>query len=893
MLSIALAESSAMVQRATQPLEQLARVLFATADTNRDGRITFDEFEAVMMKRPELLRKMTRSEAIWIAPNEEAPRSGSEDRTRAKESAREETPERGWGPRAAVGIWALATVAVFALAWFRGAPGQNPCMQAGRALGRCASFNGALILVPVMRRLLTRLRPTWVGRALSLDDAIDFHRLAGHALFALALAHTGCFAAAFAIGHASSPFAKLVEGERGLTGLALLLVFVVMWVFALEIIRKTNRFELFYFTHLLYFAWLVLAIAHAPSFLLWAGVPLLGILAEQIARFFRRAPEVPVLSSRALRSGVTRLALARPAGFAFSPGDYVFLRIPSIAKREWHPFTISSSPERSELTFHVRSLGNWTAALRKNVEAAEDAPGLVAYVDGPYGSPSAHIFSSRFAVLIGAGIGVTPFASVLETIVLRANDRSRRENAKLEKAYFFWLNKDRVLVRVAFTALLAKLEEADTKSVLAMHLCMTGAHQADRDGTRDRATDHAQAAGRSDMITGLRTQTHMGAPDWEGMLGDIARRHRPEKVDVFFCGPPGLAAKLPSDLREARAEASAREVLDVRTHLAVTSAVALAIVVGSTKSPPSDELRHACTSCHVAEFESAKHHLGEKPSACDGCHSEDSWKGGAQAAPPHAGAGKESAGHSVQGGRAAPSAEVTPRPQTGRRYRRRRRARAEARSRHELCAQKRGDYAGGRSSGVEESDCAGEDVRHAIPFVHLDTVPRSEPQGVVEENLRGPDMDLDGRRSAWPAVERGRAWISAIVVAEVLASARIESRARQLRVVGGPVLDAAAGEREIRPWREQNAAASARFLLEERQSETAAGRVADDRDVSRVVASGEAAIRRYRVVQRRREGVLWSSAVVGDERRHTGLRRDLPGEVAVCSCRSVDEDAAV
>ena len=34
----------------------------------------------------------------------------------------------------------------------------------------------------------------------------------------------------------------------------------------------------------------------------------------------------------------------------------------------------------------------------------------------------------------------------------------------------------------------------------------------------------------------------------EGMAPSIsrgrARRHRPEKVDVFFCGPPGLAAKL-------------------------------------------------------------------------------------------------------------------------------------------------------------------------------------------------------------------------------------------------------------------------------------------------------------------------------------------------------------
>ncbi|XP_033104344.1 uncharacterized protein LOC117106931, partial [Anneissia japonica] len=38
------------------------------------------------------------------------------------------------------------------------------------------------------------------------------------------------------------------------------------------------------------------------------------------------------------------------------------------------------------------------------------------YIDGPYGAPSQHIFQAEHAVLIGAGIGVTPFASILQSI---------------------------------------------------------------------------------------------------------------------------------------------------------------------------------------------------------------------------------------------------------------------------------------------------------------------------------------------------------------------------------------------------------------------------------------------------------------------------------------------
>ena len=40
-------------------------------------------------------------------------------------------------------------------------------------------------------------------------------------------------------------------------------------------------------------------------------------------------------------------------------------------------------------------------------------------MDGPYGAPSSHIFRAQHAVLIGTGIGVTPFASILQSIMHR------------------------------------------------------------------------------------------------------------------------------------------------------------------------------------------------------------------------------------------------------------------------------------------------------------------------------------------------------------------------------------------------------------------------------------------------------------------------------------------
>jgi NADPH oxidase 5 len=542
MLSMTLAENE-IVERAKQPVEQLARVFLKAADRNADGRVSFDEFVSTAEKVPNLVRKMTRNEAIWLAPNEDLlllldeASAGKASFSSAK-----------WGrenalPRFFVALFAVTNVALFVFSFLHVAqsgPPPNILLRVGRALARCADFDGALILVPMMRRLLTRVRATWLGRIFPIDDAIDFHRFVGHSLFAISIAHAAAFTAAYAQGHPA--ISGLAMTARGATGFALVIVFAVMWIFSLSFIRKTKRFELFYFTHLLYLVWFVLAIAHAPTFAWWAGVPLLGFLIERILCLARRAPASGTVAVQALRSGVTRLEISRPPGMHFGAGDYCFLRIPAIAKREWHPFTISSAPERDNLVFHVRSLGNWTTALRRQAETLPNEAGLVVYVDGPYGTPSARIFNSPIVVLIGAGIGVTPFASVLESIALRGSQPNAAPTA-LERLYFFWLNQDQYSFEW-FADLLMDLESKDAKGLLDLHLCMTGIRTGATALGLEIAREQMKSAGRSDIITGLRTHTHLGPPDWEAMLRPIVKRHESRQIHVYFCGPPGLGRRL-------------------------------------------------------------------------------------------------------------------------------------------------------------------------------------------------------------------------------------------------------------------------------------------------------------------------------------------------------------
>lgn len=538
MVALALHENE-VARRATQPPERLANALFLAADRNRDGRVSFEELEAVVRARPALLAQLTRSEAQWIAPNEDLLAWLDGGRGRASPAWR--FLENHAAAISVLSVWIAANFCLLAAAW-SWSPATFVPARLGGALGVCVTANGALVLVPVLRRLLGRLRGTWMGRVVPVDDATDFHKLIGHTLFGLGVAHAISHVVAFALGHGRRPLSAVLGTPRGATGAALLLVFTVMWLFALSFVRRSRRFELFSYSHLLYVPWMALAIAHAPRFALFAGVPLVALAAEQIVRFRRRRPAA-IVAGHALRSGVTRLVLRRPPGFRFAAGDWIFLRVPAVARREWHPFTISSAPEREDLTVHVRSLGNWTSALRRHVEekhASGSSGPMEAFVDGPYGSPSALVFRSKVAVLVGAGIGVTPFASILESLVLRVN---RGELPGLERAYFFWANRDAYSFEW-FAALLRELEREDHAGRLEVHLCMTEGRAGVAALGLEAARALMQAAGRTDVVTGLRTHAHLGPPDWEQMLGEIAARHRDERVDVFFCGPPGLGRKL-------------------------------------------------------------------------------------------------------------------------------------------------------------------------------------------------------------------------------------------------------------------------------------------------------------------------------------------------------------
>ena len=130
----------------------------------------------------------------------------------------------------------------------------------------------------------------------------------------------------------------------------------------------------------------------------------------------------------------------------------------------------SSTCDKQEFTSHA-DLEKGSSEGKKIGRTATLEKPLEIYVDGPFGSPSSNIYRAEHAVLIGTGIGVTPFASILQSIMLRYygvkqtcpncsyqwSDRLHTTMLRLRKVDFFWINRDQKSFEW-FLTLLSKLE---------------------------------------------------------------------------------------------------------------------------------------------------------------------------------------------------------------------------------------------------------------------------------------------------------------------------------------------------------------------------------------------------------------------------------------------------
>jgi hypothetical protein len=196
---------------------------------------------------------------------------------------------------------------------------------------------------------------------------------------------------------------------------------------------------------------------------------------------------------------------------------------------------------------------NQLGVVQENKTTAEDGSPILK-IDGPFGAASEDVFEFEIVMLVGAGIGVTPFASILKACRFQIERQlNGQSGAPMRKAYFYWISRDKGAFEW-FSELLSALEEENINNFLEIKTFLTGALRPDEIRNVMYGDDEA------DAITGLESRTQFGRPNWPEIFEEMSRIHPGAKIGVFFCGPAVIAAELLRCSRKFTKETSTKFV---------------------------------------------------------------------------------------------------------------------------------------------------------------------------------------------------------------------------------------------------------------------------------------------------------------------------------------------
>ncbi|KIW88218.1 uncharacterized protein Z519_11329 [Cladophialophora bantiana CBS 173.52] len=479
-----------------------------------------------------------------------------------------------------------------------------------RGAGLVLSVDVLLILLPMCRNLMRFLRPKF--RWLPLDETQWFHRQCAYAMLVFTTVHvTGHYVNFFNVEKNQIRPETAIQihyaQAGGITGHIMLLCMLFMYTTAHQKIRQQS-FETFWYTHHLFIPFFLAMYTHAVGCFvrdtadpfspfagknfwghclgyegwrweLWSG----GLyLFERLWREVRARRETKITKVVRHPYDAMEIQFQKPS-MKYKAGQWLFINIPAVSSQQWHPFTITSCPFDPYISVHVRQVGDWTKAVGDALgcgpaqakefdnldkegiyeialQSGQEMPAI--RIDGPYGAPAEDVFDNEIAVLIGTGIGVTPWASVLKHIYnIRAGPNPPR---RLKRVEFLWVTRS-VESFEWFQTLLTSLERQSAEAAesvggpefLRIHTYLT-----QRVDANTAANIYLNTVGNAvDPLTALRTKTQYGRPDFKRLFGamrdglmdqtylDVGKEssitaQMKATVGVYFCGPSAAAREI-------------------------------------------------------------------------------------------------------------------------------------------------------------------------------------------------------------------------------------------------------------------------------------------------------------------------------------------------------------
>lgn len=428
-------------------------------------------------------------------------------------------------------------------------------------------FTYSCLLVTMCRNTITFLRETFLHRFIPFDDAIEMHKYIAVLAMIFTLMH--CIGHAINFYHVSTQTADDLsclfrdffhatddlpkfhrwcwETITGFTGVLLTLLVFLMYTFAIQYARR-NAFRWFWFTHNMYVLLFLLMLLHGAGRLVQAPFtyyfllgPVILFTLDKLISVTRNNVKIAVMRAELLPSDVTYIEFKRPGGFEYKSGQWVRIACIAQGAGEYHPFTLTSAPHEENLCLHIRAVGPWTMNLRRtydpNVLRELALPKI--YLDGPYGEGHQDWYRYDVSVLVGGGIGVTPFASILKDIAHRSATGAK---INCKKVYFLWVTRTQKHFEW-MTDIIREVEEKDTSDIVSVHIFVTQFKQKFdiRTTMLYICERHFQKICNRSLFTGLNSITHFGRPDFHSFFQLLLSEHADTNLfGVFSCGPPPM-----------------------------------------------------------------------------------------------------------------------------------------------------------------------------------------------------------------------------------------------------------------------------------------------------------------------------------------------------------------
>ena len=281
-----------------------------------------------------------------------------------------------------------------------------------------------------------------------LSKNIEFHKVVAKVIAVCVVGHV----LGHGLNYASNPdIAALLTPYSWGTGVVIFVAMIIIFS-AATVTVKHAYYEMFWVAHHFFIIFFAFLFAHGKVFYMWATVPVLIYLAERYFRvrngrkrvFVRRVSWVePVMSIEFCHEGKWK-------DFPFTEGQYLYLNCPMVSRHEWHPFTISSAvgdltQKDGFVSCHIRvHPGGWTEKVKEMFDLmnpkgetpfdiqridpesgqavsgkhfAWDAKTPLLCVAGPAAAPAQHYIDYNNVMIVGAGIGLTPCASIIRAVL--------------------------------------------------------------------------------------------------------------------------------------------------------------------------------------------------------------------------------------------------------------------------------------------------------------------------------------------------------------------------------------------------------------------------------------------------------------------------------------------